>query len=212
MINHTTRLGFNTMFYHFGHKFPNCLDLFVHETTTLLIANANHVPQLSVRILSSEDPLLLNTSNKLKIHVFQFTKIFLQVKLEDPKIPRLHHCTDVPSSDLSLALLLLRSSFRRARNQIVVSHLPHSQISKGMDQKPNPLPSELQHPGLVVFLKARKRVLDLLFRLLPCQLLMMYPKEMFLKAGKRVLDLLFLLPCQLLMMYPKEMFSFGRYV
>ncbi len=40
---------------------------------------------------------------------------------------------------------------------------------------------------------------------------MMYPKEMFLKARKRVLDLLFLLlPCQLLMMYPKEMFSFGK--
>jgi hypothetical protein len=78
MINHTTKLGFNTMFYHFGHKFPNCLDLFVHETTTLLIANANHVTQLSVWILSSEDPLLLNTSNKLKIHVFQFTKIFLK--------------------------------------------------------------------------------------------------------------------------------------
>jgi hypothetical protein len=36
-------------------------------------------------------------------------------------------------------------------------------ISKGMDQKPNPLPSELRHPGLVVFLKARKRVLDLPF-------------------------------------------------
>ncbi len=50
--------------------------------------------------------------------------------------------------------------------------------------------------------KARKRVLDLLFRLLPCQLLLMYPKEMFLKARKRVLDLLFLLllACQLLMM------------
>ncbi len=113
------------------------------------------------------------------------------MKLEDPKIPRLHRCcTDVPSFDLSLALLLLRS-FRRAGNQIVVSHLPHSQISKGMDQKPNPLPSGLQHPGLVVFLKARKRVLDLLFRLLPCQLLLMYPEEMFLKARKRVLDLLF---------------------
>jgi hypothetical protein len=34
-----------------------------------------------------------------------------------------------------------------------------------------------------------------------------------LKARKRVLDLLFLLlPCQLLMMYPKEMFSLGRNV
>jgi hypothetical protein len=62
----------------FGHKFPNCLDLFVHETSTLLIANANHVTQLSVRILSSEDPLLLNTSYKLKIHVLQSTKTFLK--------------------------------------------------------------------------------------------------------------------------------------
>jgi hypothetical protein len=180
------------MLYHFGHKFPNCLDLFVHGTTTLLIANANHVTQLSLRILSSEDPLLLNTSYKLKIHVFPIQKNIPQVKLEDPKIPRLHRCIDVPSSDLYLALLLLLS-FRRAGNQIMGSHLPHSQISKGMDQKPNPLPSELQHPGLVVFLKARKRVLDLLFHLLPCQLLMMHPKEMFLKARKRVLDLLFLL-------------------
>ncbi len=64
-----------------------------------------------------------------------------------------------------------------------------------------------------MLLKARKRVLDLLFLLLPCQLLMMHPKEIFLKARKRVLDLLFLLlPCQLLMMYPKEMFSLGRNV
>ncbi len=66
------------MFYHFGHKFPQLFRLFVHETTTLLIANANHVTQLSVRILLSEDPLLLNTSYKLKIHVFQSTKIFLK--------------------------------------------------------------------------------------------------------------------------------------
>jgi hypothetical protein len=109
-------------------------------------------------------------------------------------------------------LLLCCSCDLSGEPEILVSHLQHSQISKGMDQKPNPLPSELQHPGLVVFLKARKRVLDLLFGLLPCQLLLMYPKEMFLKAGKRGLDLLFLLlPCQLLMMYPKEMFSFGRY-
>jgi hypothetical protein len=153
MINHTTRLGFNTLFYHFGHKFPNCLDLFVRETTTLLIANANHVTQLSVQILSSEDPFFVEYKLQTKDSCFSIHQNIPQVKLEDPKIPRLHRCcTDVPSSDLSLALLLLRS-FRRAGNQIVVSHLPHSQISKGMDQKSNPLPSELQHPGLVVFLK-----------------------------------------------------------
>jgi hypothetical protein len=82
------------------------------------------------------------------------------VKLEDPKIPRLYHCTDVPTSDLSLAPPLLRSS-RRAGNQIVVRDLPHPQISKEWNHKSNQLLSEQDHPGLV-FLKARSELDHLL--------------------------------------------------
>ncbi len=119
----------------------------------------------------------------------------------------LHRCSKFRPFSCSAAPPIFQESRKSNRGE------PSSALTdfQGNGSEPNPLPSELQHPGLVVFLKARRQVLDLLFRLLPCQLLMMYLKEMFLKARKRVLNLLFLLlPCQLLMMYPKEMFSFGK--